>query len=354
MSSSSNRLIFLDLLRPIFVLAIIFFHLVEASFYQDLIDVRLQKGLFVFVEALARTFSWSGFAIIFLAGFLFGFRSPEKPINYRPFIVIIFGFIILTGYQMVVWENWNFEWDVYHFLLVCFSALAICRHLKLNTNALAVIAIAALTVESALIWFEIPPDYDRGIMSVLFLNSSKLPCVGWTLFPWSGTVFLSFVVGRVSYEINLKGHLSWMRKSEFLMWIFMAGFAVSHYGTYYWTPVGPQFACFMSGQGLSTYFLHIFWLIFAVRLSFLQPIVKKVNQAKIFKSLQNFCWNRRFGASYVLHLPITALMAQFSEAYLESPNLFVGAMVVIFLAPHFGLRALTHCLTNKTIKKGVF
>ena len=120
-----------DLIRAMFF-AIYIFHVSLMMFYSTEIAVSSFSKVALFLENYARTFSVSGFTVIFLTCLLMGFSNSNVGAKLKLFSFMFFAWMIFQKILSPAYDA-AFGWDVYP--LILFS-IGICLFLRTISNKL--------------------------------------------------------------------------------------------------------------------------------------------------------------------------------------------------------------------------
>ena len=105
-----------DLIRAISFFAIYIFHVSLMMFYSTEIAVSSFSKVALFLENYARTFSVSGFTVIFLTCLLMGFSNSNVGAKLKLFSFMFFAWMIFQKILSPAYDA-AFGWDVYPLIL---------------------------------------------------------------------------------------------------------------------------------------------------------------------------------------------------------------------------------------------
>ena len=124
--TENQRLTGIDILRYFSFLAILIFHLTYAFWAPHGLEQQPFQGLWSQpFEQYARAFAFSGFSILLLSFFLFGFKESRK---LRFLISILSVFFVV--WSIVSWD-YPYFWDIYPYLISVLLLLAMVRKLRI-------------------------------------------------------------------------------------------------------------------------------------------------------------------------------------------------------------------------------
>lgn len=297
----SQRLVAVDILRYFSFLAILFFHMSFALWAPlGLIDVPTQSWSGHAIEFYARAFSFSGFTVLFLSFFLFGFRGRENRKFARLPIYILCFAIVWTATV----EEFPYWWDIYPFLLVALVLLVAVK--KIPAGALAVISG---TVVSIPFWnSEFILSTPAWLTTIAVgICSTRGDLGDWPLLPWVAYPLFAFAIGKLTFQNRDK--LSRISRGEALVWILALTGCASQIGKYYVTTIGENFGCFVFRQEPLAFWAHQIPIFFLLRISFLKPAREWLEQQPIARWFSTRPVNRYFFLIYFIHYPLAHLIA---------------------------------------------
>jgi hypothetical protein len=312
-----SRSLIVDVVRILFVCAILVFHLTEATFYTDESPIAPHSLLVHGIHSYARYLSFSGFGIVAVSFFMMGTR--KSIVSKKTLFLTISGILLLTFSSSLTEDDIIFEWDIYEYLIVALLSLQLFRYEKLgNIAMLAGAAMLALPQ----VWFSnLSPSFLFGGVK----NDGS--CVGWALFPWIGLTWFSFGWGKL-FSRNLIAPSP--SKREWVLWTLLLLAAAPLWGKYYEVPIGPSFSCFMFSKP-ALFFSHMIPVFLALRLFKFQPLNALLLKVPGLPWISDLSWNRYFGLTYLLHLPLLVPLAQLKEIYMKMHWIYALAHVVLFV-----------------------
>ena len=288
------RVFGLDVLRAVAFLAILIFH----------VSFALKTTPPAMLEIYGRLFAFSGFAVLFISFFLFGFRSSSERSWLRK--------IALLGAFAIVWTataaEWPYLWDIYPFLICTLIGVTLIDRLHVAPLALAMlggilISLPLWQLEGLLAGT--PLLVKAGLLGACSVRSDL---GDWPVFPWIGWPLFAFGVGRLAKRQF--SSLTQMRAPEFAIWIGTLGATTLWLGNYYVTPLGEEFGCYMFRQPPLTFWAHSAWFLFLVRASLLTSVQEFLGRSSLVKALQSWPSQRAFHLAYFVHYPIVFAWAR--------------------------------------------
>lgn len=335
-SSKLQRIFGFDLLRIATVMAILYFHVWQFSFFEDVITLPAEISSYHnLTDWVGPVFKYGGLFIVALSFFLIGFKAKSHHIS-RFFILIIgiIGLQILSAEDPGDPSSWN--WDVYSYLV--FSYIVVMLTTK---NLFARAGLIGLSVITLSIPYEVYAAFLRIPEAVQF--------TGWNILPWLAVPVLYHSLGIIWREkvpeIFLK--MPWW---EAISWATLIGilFAVSPDAGVF--PAGPGFEALVFKQKPLLFWFHFSVFTFLMRLSVeprLNTVLAKLRPVEWISSLR---WNQRLGFCYLLQFVFLPLGPQMMTFWGEHPRVFDWLWLFIFVAVEFIARIV---LNSKVLFKRI-
>lgn len=342
----------LDLIRLIFIWAIVNFHVYETFFYQTENILPTNYSIYSNLETLIKTFTFSGFGLITLSSFLMGLINMNFKKWKQLFIVFTVGCLLLALLNAENHQWFYFEWDVYNFLFVCFLLISI---LQLNHKLLYFTSILVFCLLFFPIWnLDFYLNNLPTLKNILLGDCNKPGLGGWPLLPWAGMVFASYSIGKyIQYNNELKSKLQIFTKIEFIIW-FILIFSLSPWlGTYSLTPMGPDFACFTHRRPPIEFFSHWILLLFFIRISLVNSVNIFLKKQKWVLFISNLQWNKNLGLAYALQFIFLNIGYNWHDLYLNTPFLIDFFILFLFLGVEFTCRTTTYLFGHEFLKKQI-
>lgn len=291
-----QRLPMIDLMRALAFFAIIIFHASYTLWAPAGYDRVPEPDLWVWpLEAYARALSFSGFTIILLSFFLFGFKN-EIGRGWQRLWLILAGFFVVWA---VVSGSFPYIWDIYPYLLIVLALAGWTR----RWPGWWLVILGGITVSTPFWNLEPTLKWPDWLSGPLFGNCSVNDSLGddWPLLPWIGYPIFALGLGRLArdHEPRLRG----MKRLEIFFWVVVLALSLTQIGEYYVTPLGNRFACYIFRRPLETFWAHQIWVIFLVRLGFLPAVHTWLSRSTVINWLSRRAVNRRFFLAYFIHYP---------------------------------------------------
>jgi hypothetical protein len=248
--------------------------------------------------------AFSGFSILLLSFFLFGFKESRK---LRFLISVLTAFFVM--WSIVSWD-YPYFWDIYPFLISVLLLLALVRKLRIHPLILISVGVAITSIP---FWqlegvFVLPAWLEPALWGWCAGNSGL---GDWPILPWIGYPLFAYGCGRLAQKNRLS--LARLARAELGVWMLLLLATLPLLGKYYVTPSGNQFACHVFRVPPLEFWAHQLWILFGLRLSLL---------TRVEEHLQNWTWarwisqravNRRFFLVYFAHYPLCLVFARLSD-----------------------------------------
>ncbi len=340
----------LDLIRLVFVWAIVNFHVYETFFYQTTNILSLSTSVYSNLEIAIKTFAFGGFGLITLSSFLIGRIDMNLRKWKKLFFIFSFGCLLLAWLQAEDDQWFYFEWDVYNFLFVCFILISI---LQKNIKVLYTVSILAFTLLFFPIW---NLDYhlnDHPVLkNIIFGNCNEWGQGGWPLLPWIGMVLGSYSLGKyIQSNDKIKSRLKITNKLELLLWLIVILGLSPWLGTYALTPMGPEFACFTHRRPPIEFFSHWLLLIFFIRISMITTLNEYLKDQKWMQFLSSLQWSKNLGLAYALQFIFLNIGFHWQHLYLNTPYLIDVFILTLFIGVELTSRIITRIMGAQFLKK---
>jgi hypothetical protein len=344
----------LDLLRVMSMVAIISFHANEFIFYTLNFPLTEKTNIFPYFDIYSRWIPFSGQTIIALSFFLWGIRKKSFDTFALYLMLFIFGHMIVTANfndpSMIIK---NIEWDIYPFLAISFLVIHFSRKCSASSKK-------ALILVSGLLLF-IQPNI---IQSNSFLNifngmlwssCSSGGSGAWPLFPWLALPVLFYHGGEVVSE--KMGQFETFQMWEKLFWPIILCFSlfalISIYpGSLYGVHIGSKFYCQILNLAPMEFWSYFIWVLFILRISLIKSFNVLISKKWLFKNLRKLYWNSHFGLTYICHIILLYLGAQFDKFFFENPLIFDLYFIMLFPLPELMARGFKKIFQSlRSIKK---
>ncbi|MEK2689515.1 hypothetical protein [Bdellovibrio sp. GT3] len=323
---SNHRIYGFDLLRIATMMAILYFHVWQFTFYQDVISLPPEISNYHNLTGwVGDTFKYGGLFIVALSFFLIGLKVRAK--QSMRFFVLIFGLITLSvSNAPAPMDPSTWDWDVYSYLIFALLlVLALPRNLILRT---------ALSMASILI-LSIPFEWYEGMLQI----KDAVQFSGWNLMPWLAVPVLFHslaVIWSQKFKDNVKAVKNW----EWAVWIsaIVLLFVITpDYGPF---PAGPGFEAYVFKQKPLMFWKHFVVFLFLMRVSLDPRINSALGNIKGMSWFSNLAWNKHFGVAYFMHLAFLPMGLHFMDFWGHYPRAFEWLWLFIFVAVEVVVRSI--------------
>jgi hypothetical protein len=294
-----------------------------------------------------------GFPLVVKQSLHFHFSYGEYERSPLTLLLFIFGHMIVTANfndpSMIIK---NIEWDIYPFLAISFLVIHFSRKCSASSKK-------ALILVSGLLLF-IQPNI---IQSNSFLNifngmlwssCSSGGSGAWPLFPWLALPVLFYHGGEVVSE--KMGQFETFQMWEKLFWPIILCFSlfalISIYpGSLYGVHIGSKFYCQILNLAPMEFWSYFIWVLFILRISLIKSFNVLISKW-LFKNLRKLYWNSHFGLTYICHIILLYLGAQFDKFFFENPLIFDLYFIMLFPLPELMARGFKKIFQSlRSIKK---
>ncbi|WP_413583106.1 hypothetical protein [Bdellovibrio sp. HCB288] len=323
---TNHRIYGFDLLRIATMTAILYFHVWQFTFYQDVISLPPEISNYHNLTGwVGDTFKYGGLFIVALSFFLIGLKARAK--QSMRFFVLIFGLITLSvANAPAPMDPSTWDWDVYSYLIFALLlVLALPRNLVLRT---------ALSIASILI-LSVPFELYEGMLQI----KDAVQFSGWNLMPWLAVPVLFHSIA-VIWSQKFKDSFKAVKKWEWAAWIsaIVLLFVIApDYGPF---PAGPGFEAYVFKQKPLMFWKHFVVFLFLMRVSLDPRINSALGKIKGMNLVSNLAWNKHFGVAYFMHLAFLPMGLHFMDFWGHYPRAFEWLWLFIFVAVEVVVRSI--------------
>lgn len=328
----------LDVLRLIWLYAIVHYHTYETFFFNDNYILRYEDSIYTRLEYLIRALSFSGFSIVTLSSFLLGWSH----MNFKKWLSLI-GIMCIGTYLLAAVEGDGFlapywEWDIYPFLAVSFTILLL---LKSFPKLMYITSLLSIGVLFFPFWYW-ESHFPVGAWRDIFVGDCTVIKNGsWPLLPWIALPLIMFSLAHwIQSHNSAKKYVHNGSKQEFLLWTFLLLALLPWVADYFYTPIGPGFACYMHRRGPISFLSYWLWVLLLIRLSLLTTVNDYLNKFRFIHFLTSLQWSRNMGLAYALHFIFLDIGYNWSNIYLSHHYL----LDVFFILMVIGVELLCRLL----------
>jgi len=316
-AEKSTRIFGFDILRIATLLAILYFHVWQFTFNEDIITLPAEISSYHnLTDWVGPVFKYGGLFIVALSFFLIGLKEKSRHLNRIYLLIVgIVGLQILSAEDPADPNTWN--WDVFSYLVFSYFVVV------LTTKKLPVrYGLIALS----LIVLSIPYEIYESLLKI----PETVQYTGWNILPWLALPVLYHSLGVVWRE-KVPGTVAKVPWWESLIWISLITtlYLVSpDAGSF---PAGPGFEAYVFKPKPLLFGFHFSVFSFLMRLSLDPRVNGFLGQLAPIQWLSSLRWNQRFGLCYLLQfafLPLGSLLMNFWATY---PRAFEWLWLFIFI-----------------------
>ncbi len=326
MTTTKERVLLIDCLKIMTLLAIAILHANEFVFYQDIFPLGNNSPIWFMFSYYARVFTLGGQILVSIIYLLFGFSGKS-----RKSLLIISAFA-LFGQICLALVFQTFEWDIYAFLAVTNILLILPVFYQFN-RVVVILSLGFLCLSPQFIQ-QISPDNTFFVFltgKITSYNSGS-----WPLMPW---FFLAVLFYQIGLKLRISNFLDFFHRTEYFLWPVCFALSIPFLGLYYWVPIGPRFYEFSFAQPQYIFWANFLIFVFIMRLAFLTTVQSRVRHNQVVNWISHLYWNRHLGLTYLLSIIYLGIGMNFSEQFEFSPWLFdlffLGLMPISELVGRF-------------------
>ncbi|WP_413559287.1 hypothetical protein [Bdellovibrio sp. HCB209] len=322
----SNRVHGFDILRIATVMAILYFHVWQYTFYQDVISIPPEVSNYHNLTGwVGDMFKYGGLFIVALSYFLIGLKKHSNH-SLRIFVLLagIWSLQIITSDEPMNPSSW--DWDVYSYLIITYLLVLALPKAKWIRAPLAIISALILCI---------PFDLYESVLKI----QPSVQFSGWGLMPWTFLAILFHSVG-VLWRQSFPDLFSAIRKWEWPLWIIpivILFIVTPDYGPF---PAGPGFESYVFKIKPLMFWKHFLVFTFLMRLSLDGRVNTLLAKIKGMDLLGKIEWNKHLGVSYFMHLAFLPLGQHWMDVWASYPILFDWFWLFIFVSVHFIVMAM--------------
>jgi len=303
---TKSRILGIDVIRLLSFLAIVCYHVSYALWAPDgRLDVAVKDWWVYPFEVYARALVFSGFTIVFISFFLYGYK-PSFSKKWKYLWILLLVFLSVWTYTT---EETTDSWDIYQYLLATVLMIALVRLLRIPAKVLAFTAFIVVSIpfwKLEGLWPQIPPPLESALWGLCYRAAGE--GADWPLLPWLAYPLLAYAVGILVREH--RPDFARIEIKELVVWIALILTSIPLLGTYYVSPLGTGFGCYVFRQAPLQFWAHQIWIWFLIRLSLTDKIQEKLQSSPAIRWVSRRQINRRFFLVYFLHFPLIFLAAQ--------------------------------------------
>jgi hypothetical protein len=298
----------IDVVRALSFFAVIVFHTSYALWAGAGVEnVPVRDFWSAPVEDFARALSFSGFTLLFLSFFLFGWKQEPRKKWLRLWLILCAFFAVWAA----AGGDFPYIWDIYPYLLVVIGLILLVR-----LWPPWILALAGGLLTSVPFWnLEAFFNWPVWLSGPLFGSCLRGDDLGedWPLLPWIGYPIFAYGLGSLTYKYSLK--LKRFTLWEAAVWILVLLSSLPYLGDYFFTPLGNSFACYIFRRPAEVFWAHQIWVIFLIRLNFIAAVARQIEGLRWIQWLSQRPLNQYFVLAYFLHYPFCLAWGAFARHF---------------------------------------
>lgn len=326
-----ERLWAADLIRALSFPAILIFHSSFALWAPSGLNyIPPQNQLGQILEIYGRTLAFSGFTVLFLSFFLFGFHGEFRANKLARLASLI---LIFAAVWSLSAEQFPYIWDIYPFLLTALVAIAFTRRMRPEWIAFLSGVVLSLPLWQLAPILNLPPWIKVPVLGECTLRGDL---GDWPLLPWTAYPLFAYACGQIARRERERARR--ITKAEIGAWCAGLALALPWMGKYYVTPLGEEFGCFIFRQSPLTFWAHQLPVFFLLRLSLVACIDVKIKTLFIIRKLPALAVNQAFYLVYFAHYPIAIGLAKLwaLQEWDRAPFALASLLIVLIGALELG------------------
>ena len=293
-----ERFLGLDVLRLLSFYAILIFHITFVHYFTPSIAIARESKFFHLLEVYARTLAFSGFTIVLLTSILTSYSGKGLAKRARLFTFLIAGWAVFSSF-MVDEGNYVLIWDVYPLL---FIGILVATLLEMAAPWLSMAAgLIGMGMLFVPFWSLSPPfQLSRDAAAVLGFGDCMTRGIEWPVFPWVGLVWSGYGIGQGLRMLRKSDRFDRLRLTwpEATLWVSGLALGVPRLGAFYQVRLGVYFACDAYRQPPLTWWAHLLWVFFAIRLAVEPRVAAWLGRRRLFVAIGELNISRRFWVAY--------------------------------------------------------
>lgn len=305
----------IDILRLVWLYAIIHFHILETFFYSNTYTLNFGDSLYSFLYYPVRALAFSGFAIVTLTSFLLGWIELDRKKWLSLMSILALGALFLSWLEGDEYKTFYVQWDIYYFHFASFALIALLQTRPWILYGIAILFFPLLFYP---VWIWDSALDSWGWWKDLMLGdcSRREGQGAWPLLPWLALPLLMYSAARLirthSFLQSWVHQFSWR---EGVLWGLAIGALSPWIGGYFHTPIGSQFACYVHRRTPIEFWSQWLCVLLLMRLSLVDTINVKLSRQRWVRWLSQLQWSQNMGIAYALHFVFLNLGYNWAESF---------------------------------------
>lgn len=322
----------LDLIRLVSFIAICIFHISFIHYFTESIEIAQHSIIFTLMEYFARSLAFSGFTVAALTSALTALSGQGLQKRLRLFTFLVFGWCVFS----VLIESGDvlLMWDIYPLIFVGVLTATAAEMLDPRcSRALGLLGFLMLWIPFWEFRHLVTLPYHLKI--AFGFGDCQVDQVEWPVLPWIGLIWLGYGIGQTLRESWQSKRVDTLRltPAEGAVWAILLAASAAEFGAFYHINLGRFFACEAYRQPPLTWWAHMLWPLFALRLSVEPRIQSWLARRKLCQLVSRLAVSRKFWIAYITsYLLAHALSALGTATGLEQTEWRVPATIVFGLA----------------------
>lgn len=312
----THRFYALDILKFIWLMTIIHFHVYETYFYSNELVLNVGNSFFSFLHYPIRALAFSGFAIVTLTSFLVGWVH----LTLKKWLSLMG--ILALGAFFLAWLNGDeqqffyLQWDIYNFHFASFLIIALLQTHKKLLYGVSILFFPLLFFP---VWeWDYLLDGTGWLKDALIGDCIKEGHGSWPLIPWLAMPLgLYSIANIIKSNTNYKQRIRVISSKEFMVWATLLIVTLPWLNGYFNTPIGSQFSCYVHRRPPIYFWSHWMWVVFFIRIGFLDTVNNYLKNKKWVQFISSLEWSKNMGLAYAIHFIFLNLGSYWIEAFQE-------------------------------------
>jgi uncharacterized membrane protein len=322
----------LDLIRLLSFIAICIFHITFIHYFTASIEIAQHSVIFTLMEYFARSLAFSGFTVAALTSALTALSGQGLKKRLRLFTFLVFGWCVFS--VLIERGDMLLMWDIYPLIFVgILSATAAETLHPWGSRALGIVGLMMLWVP----FWELRQlvTLPHELKVALGFGDCQVDQVEWPVLPWIGLIWLGYAIGQSLREIwqTKRSDALRLTLAEGAVWGILLAASTAEFGAFYHINLGEFFACEAYRQTPLTWWAHMLWPLFALRLSVEPRVQSWLARRTLCRLVSGLAVSRKFWIAYITSYLLAHVISAVGTATgLEQTEWRVPATIAFGLA----------------------